>query len=64
MVEIPSELSEVAEELGLGHRETLALMRVNQSIVARRGKKPRAALSQDEWRRLYQAVKPFLEDRT
>jgi transcriptional regulator with XRE-family HTH domain len=62
-VDIPAELSEVAEELGLSHRETVALLNVNQSIVARRGQKSRAPRTQEEWRRLYDAVKPFLEER-
>src|SRR5687768_5898962 len=44
VIEIPAELSELAEELELTHRQTLALLEVNQSIVAHRSDKSRASM--------------------
>lgn len=61
-VEIPAELSEVAEELGLSYHQTLSLLEVNRSIVARRSNKPRGPMMQEDWRRLYEGVKGFLEE--
>ena len=62
VVEIPGELSELADELGLSHRQTLALLEINQSILARRSSKRRVPMTREEWRTLYDGVKPFLED--
>ncbi len=62
VVEIPRELSDLAEELQLSHRQTLALLEVNRSIFARRSAKARAPMTKDDWRRLYEGVKSFLED--
>ena len=61
-VEIPTELSEVAEELGLSYRQTLTLLDVDRSIVARRGSSVRGRKNKDAWRSLYDAVSPFIED--
>lgn len=63
VIEIPRELGEVAEELGLTYRQTMALLEVDKSIVARRSSKnvsPRK--SADDWKALYDAVKRFLEE--
>lgn len=61
-IEIPSELSEVAEELGLSFRQTLTLLDVDRSIVARRGSRSRVRRNRDDWRSLYEAVSPFMEE--
>ena len=61
-IEVPIELSEAAEELGLTHKQTLTLMDIEQSIVARRGGGPRGRKSKDEWQSLFTAVSEFLED--
>ena len=61
-VEIPTELSEVAEELGLSFRHTRILLDVDRSIVARRGSRAGARKNKDAWRSLYEAVSPFMED--
>ena len=44
-VEIPSELGELAEERQLTYGETVALLEVNQSLVARRRRTGRAHMS-------------------
>ena len=61
-VEIPAELSELAEEMGLTFRETRTLLDVERSIVARRGGGPGGRKSKDAWRSLYDAVSPFMGD--
>lgn len=60
-VEIPSELGELAEELGLSYGQTIALLEVEQSLVARRRNSGVARMTKDEWRSLYEGVRPFLE---
>ena len=61
-IEVPRSLSEVAEEEGLTYRQTMTLLAIDQSIVARRGGPPRATKAKEHWRTLYRAVKPFLEE--
>ena len=61
-IEIPRELGDLAEELGLSYRQTMTLLEVERSIVARRSAKARRRKSKEEWRELYAGVKRFLED--
>ena len=61
-IEIPRSLGELAEEEGLTYRQMMTLLEIERSIVARRGGGPRAAKAKEDWRSLYLAVKPFLED--
>lgn len=61
-IEVPRSLGELAEEEGLTYRQMMTLIEIEQSIVARRGGSPRAGKTKGEWRSLYQAVRPFLEE--
>ena len=61
-IEVPHSLGQLAQELGLGYRQTMMLLEIERSIVARRGGGPQRTRSKDEWRSLYEAVSPFLED--
>ena len=61
-IEIPRSLGELAEEEGLTYRQMMTLLEIERSIVARRGGGPRAAKAKEDWRSLYLAVKPFLEE--
>jgi len=61
-VQIPRELGELAEEIGLSYRQTLALLEIDQSIVARRSSKQTEVKSKEQWRELYDAVKQFLRE--
>ena len=61
-VDIPAELSEVAEELGLSFRQTRILLDVDRSIVARRGNRAGPRKNKEAWRSLYEAVSPFMEE--
>ena len=61
-IEVPHSLGQLAQELGLGYRQTMTLLEIERSIVARRGGGSQVTRSKDEWRALYEAVSPFLED--
>ena len=61
-IEVPRSLSELAEEERLTYRQTMTLLEIEQSIVARRGGGPRAMKAKEDWNSLYQAVKIFLEE--
>lgn len=54
---IPENLSKAAEELHLSYSEALELLRVDKSVVARRGDRFRKDLSVEDWKKLYQAIK-------
>jgi transcriptional regulator with XRE-family HTH domain len=62
-IEIPRELSELAEETGLSYKKTLALLEIDRSILARRSTKSRQRKSKDDWRKLYNGVKEFMEEQ-
>ena len=61
-IEIPSSLGELAEELGLSYRQTMMLLDIERSIVARRGGRSHAIRNKEDWRALHSAVNDFLED--
>ena len=61
-IEIPVELSELAEELSLPYKQTLTLLEISSSIVARRSTKNREQKTKDDWRNLYKGVQQFLEE--
>jgi len=61
-IEIPAELSEVAEEFGLTYKQTLTLLEISSSIVARRSTKSRERKTMKDWRSLHEGVKQFLEE--
>ena len=52
-IEIPTELSAVAQELGLSYQQTLALLQVDRTIVAYRSGKRRGRKNKEDWRSLY-----------
>ena len=62
-VEIPRELSELAEERHLTYRQTLVLLEINGSLVARRRGGGRPQMTRHDWERLYEGVRSFLEDK-
>ena len=61
-IEVPRSLGELAEEEGLTYRQTIMLLSIEQSIVARRGGGPQATKAKEDWRFLYERVQPFLEE--
>jgi transcriptional regulator with XRE-family HTH domain len=62
-IEIPGELSQLAEERGLSYRQTLALLEIGSSIIARRSTKAHGRKSKEDWGKLYDGVKDFLEEK-
>lgn len=60
-IEVPRSLGEFAEEFGLSYRQTMMLLDIERSIVARRGGQTRSIRNKDDWGTLHDAVKDFLE---
>jgi transcriptional regulator with XRE-family HTH domain len=56
-VEIPSELSQAAQQLKLSYAQTLELLEANQSVVARRSTKSLKRFGVDDWKELYKAIR-------
>jgi transcriptional regulator with XRE-family HTH domain len=56
-VEIPSELSEAAQQLKLSYAQTLELLEANQSVVARRSTRSLKRFGVDDWKELYRAIR-------
>ena len=61
-IEVPRSLGEFAEEIGLTYQQMMTLLEIEHSIVARRSGGPRDTKGKADWRNLYLAVKPFLEE--
>jgi transcriptional regulator with XRE-family HTH domain len=61
-IEIPRELGELAEEEGLTYRQTMSLMDIERSIVARRSGRPSESKTKDDWRKLFEGVREFIEE--
>ena len=55
-IEIPTELSEAAQELRLSYQQTLALLQVDRTIVAYRSGKRRGRKNKEDWRSLYRDI--------
>jgi transcriptional regulator with XRE-family HTH domain len=62
-VEVPVELSRVAEDLHLTHGETLGLLEAYNSVIARRNRQGVRRFTESDWRGLHDALKPFLGKR-
>jgi transcriptional regulator with XRE-family HTH domain len=61
-VEIPAEVNALAHEAGLTYRQTVALLEIDRSVMAHR-RDVRQVRDKAYWERLYEAVKPFLEEK-
>jgi transcriptional regulator with XRE-family HTH domain len=62
-IEIPVELSTVAEDLHLTHSETVGLLEAYNSLIARRNPHGSRRYTESDWRHLHEALKPFLGKR-
>ncbi len=62
-IDIPVELSRVAEELHLTHSETVGLLEAYSSLIARRNPQGSRRYTEADWRELHEAFKPFLNKR-
>lgn len=59
-LQIPSALAAFAAEAGLSFRQALALLEMQQQIVAHRSTTKKDGLDKVDWRKFYEAVKEFL----
>jgi transcriptional regulator with XRE-family HTH domain len=62
-IEVPVELSRIAEDLHLTHGETIGLLEAYQSVIARRNRQGTRRFTEQDWRELYKALEPFLGKR-
>jgi transcriptional regulator with XRE-family HTH domain len=60
-VEVPPELSDLAEELALSFKSTVALLSAHKSVLAKRSSKEKSEMTKEKWRALYQSLKDYLE---
>jgi transcriptional regulator with XRE-family HTH domain len=56
-VQIPAELSVAAEKQHWSYRDILTLLDAHNSVVARRSNRSLQPPSEEEWKRLYEAIK-------
>lgn len=61
-IEVPRELGELAEECGLTYRDMMALLDIDRSIIARRSRVKARSKTKDDWRKLYEGVREFLQE--
>lgn len=60
-VQIPASLVAFADEERLTFKQTIALLRMREQIVAHRSSTKKEGLEQVDWQKFYEAVKEFLE---
>lgn len=63
-IEIPAELSEAAQILGLSFRQTLTLLQAHQSLIARRSTKDEVEMTRDKWKMLWEGIKDFVQEKS
>ncbi len=61
-VQIPTALSEAAEQLNLSHRATLTLLQGQKSLTARRSQSGTAEWTVDDWLKFHEQVKDYLPE--
>jgi hypothetical protein len=59
-VQIPTALAEFAEEEGLTFRQAIALLEMQNQIIAHRSSVKKGDLNKVDWQKFYEAVKEFL----
>jgi transcriptional regulator with XRE-family HTH domain len=60
-VEIPTELSDASEELGLTYKATLSLLSAQKALVARRRDKEVPTMTKEKWKEFYQKLKGYID---
>jgi y4mF family transcriptional regulator len=60
-VQIPASLAAFADQERLTFKQTIALLRMREQIVAHRSSTKKEGLEQVDWQKFYEAVKEFLE---
>ncbi len=59
-VQIPNALAEFAGEEGLSFRQAIALLEMQNQIIAHRSSTKKGDLEKIDWQKFYEAVKEFL----
>ena len=59
-LQIPAALAEFAEEEGLTFRQAIALLEMQNQIIAHRSSVKKGDLNKVDWQKFYEAVKEFL----
>lgn len=59
-VQIPKSLAEFAAEAGLTFRQAIALLEMQNQIIAHRSNTKKGNLDKVDWQKFYEAVKEFL----
>lgn len=59
-LQIPNSLAEFAEDEGLTFRQALALLEMQNQIIAHRSSTKKGDLEKVDWQKFYEAVKEFL----
>lgn len=59
-LQIPKALAEFAEDEGLTFRQAIALLEMQNQIIAHRSSTKRGDLKKIDWQKFYEAVKEFL----
>ena len=62
-IEIPRELMQAAEKLGLSFRDTRALLQAHESLLARRSSKAEVAMTVDRWEKLWHDIKDYIHEK-
>ena len=60
-VQIPSSLSQFAKQEGLSYAQTVTILDMRRQIVAHRSNTHSDDLEKFDWKKFYEAVKPFLK---
>lgn len=59
-LQVPKALAEFAEESGLTFRQAIALLEMQNQIIAHRSSTKKGDLNKVDWQKFYEAVKEFL----
>lgn len=59
-VQIPNALAEFAADAGLSFRQVIALLEMQNQIIAHRSSTKKGDLEKIDWQKFYEAVKEFL----
>lgn len=62
-IEVPRELIQAAEKLGLSFRDARALLQAHESLLARRSSKTEAAMTVERWEKLWHDIKDYIREK-
>lgn len=62
-IEIPKELSQMAEHHGLSFKETRVLLQTQESIIARRSNKADVQMTEAQWLNVWNGIKDLIREK-